>query len=374
MPPKVSVVMGVYNGSHYLKESIDSILNQTFTDFEFIIIDDGSTDNSWSILTEYTEKDSRIKLHKNKTNIGLTKSLNKGLKLAKGKYIARQDVDDISLATRFEKQLNFLQKHPKIVLASCDIELIDAEGFSIGKHERHCEPDLVSWYLLFYNRLGGHSQVMFRRSPVLNIGGYCETYRYSQDYELWCRLTKIDKIAIIPEILLQQRFHDQQISKVKSIKQENFAWLQIKHNIQQLINEEISLEEAKDLQGFWIGHWWSHCFPYSHKAETIHYRIKQIQQNFLQQNFQLDSSRPRLYHQLNQLIAQQFLYWIEAPLNQKQTLLGKLNISFYALHWCPLRTLKSWLRWFKNWLFNKLLSLTRLHHKLIYRVISRFST
>ena len=374
MQPKVSVVMSVYNGSCYLRESVDSILNQTFTDFEFIIIDDGSTDNTWEILTKYAEGDRRIKLYKNEENIGLTKSLNKGLKLAAGEYLARQDADDISLPTRFEKQVSFLQEHPEIVLASCDIELINAEGLTTDRYQRHCEPDLVAWYLLFYNRLGGHSQVMFRRSPVLNIGGYCETYRYSQDYELWCRLTEIGEIAIIPEVLLKQRFHNQRISKVNGAEQENFVFSRIKQNIQKLIGEEISLEEAKVLQGFWLGHWWSRCFPDSHKVGKIHSRIKQIEQKFLQKNIQLNGSHSRLSRQLNIEIGKQFLYWLQAPLSQQQNLLGKLTISFYALNWYPLGVPGSWLQWFKKSLFRKLRTLVRLRHRLISKVNSRSFT
>ena len=368
--PEVSVIMSVYNGIPYLQESIDSILNQSFTGFEFIIIDDCSTDNSWDILSKYAEEDERIKLYKNEVNIGLTKSLNRGLRLAKGEYIARQDADDISLSTRFEKQVSFLQEHSEIVLSSCDIEFINAEGQTIDKCQRHCEPDLIAWYLLFYNRLGGHSQVMFRRSPVLNIGGYCETYRYSQDYELWCRIAKIGQIAILPEVLLQQRFHNQKISVLKSTDQENYVLEQIKTNIQSLIGEEISLEEAKELRGFWLGHWWPRFFPNSNKVEKIHSIIKQTQLNFVQQNG-YDSSLTR---QLHIRIGKQFLYWIRTPLSQRQNLRGKLIISVYALNWCPLGVPGSWLRWLKNSLFYKLRTIAKLRHRLIFKNIFRSST
>ncbi|PSO83704.1 MAG: hypothetical protein BRC41_11810, partial [Cyanobacteria bacterium QH_9_48_43] len=101
---KISVVMPVYNGANYIREAVESILNQTFTDFEFIVIDDCSTDRSWEILTKYANQDQRVKLFKNEENLGVTKSLNKGLKLAQGDYIARQDADDVSLPERFEKQ------------------------------------------------------------------------------------------------------------------------------------------------------------------------------------------------------------------------------------------------------------------------------
>ncbi len=112
--PRVTVLMSVYNGEKYLREAIDSILNQTFKDFEFLIIDDGSTDSSADIIRSYT--DFRIRLIQNEKNIGLTRSLNKGLKLAKGEYIARMDVDDISLPIRFEKQVSFLDKYEDVKL------------------------------------------------------------------------------------------------------------------------------------------------------------------------------------------------------------------------------------------------------------------
>ena len=370
LTPKVSIIMSVYNGLLYLEESIESILNQSFTDFEFIIIDDCSTDNSWDILNKYAKKDTRIKLHKNEVNIGLTKSLNKGLRLAKGEYIARQDADDISLPTRFEKQVSFLQEHSEIILLSCDIEFINAEGLIIDKCQRHCKPDLIAWYLLFYNRLGGHSQVMFRRLPVLNIGGYCETYRYSQDYELWCRLIKIGEIAILPEVLLQQRFHNQKISVLKSAEQENFVLEQIKENIKSLTNKEISLEEAKDLRGFWLGHWWTRCFPDSNKVGKIHSIIKQTQLEFLRQN----GSDSSLSRQLHIEIGKQFLYWIQTPLSQRQNLLGKLIISIYALNWCPLGVPGSWLRWLKKSLFYKLRTIAKLRHRLISKLAFRSFT
>jgi glycosyltransferase involved in cell wall biosynthesis len=108
--PKVSVLMSVYNGESHLGEAVEGILKQTFTDFEFIIVDDGSTDSTWSILSEYATRDKRIVLLQNKNNIGLAQSLNKGLAMARGEYIARQDADDISLSVRFANQVEYLDK------------------------------------------------------------------------------------------------------------------------------------------------------------------------------------------------------------------------------------------------------------------------
>ena len=126
--PKVSVIMSVYNGEKYLKEAINSILNQTFKDYEFIIVNDASTDKSIKILEEYAKKDNRIGLIHNEKNIGLTRSLNKAIKSANGAYIARQDADDISLPPRLEEEVNFLDKHPTVGLVGSYAWMIDEKG------------------------------------------------------------------------------------------------------------------------------------------------------------------------------------------------------------------------------------------------------
>lgn len=346
LTPKVSVLMSAYNGSRYLCESIESILNQTFTDFEFIIIDDGSTDSTWKLLTEYADKDQRVRLFKNEENIGLTESLNKGLKLAEGEYIARQDADDVSLPERFEKQVTLLDKHPEFVLVSCNLELIDSEGSIIGKYQRACEPDLVPWYLLFYNRLAGHSQVMFRRKPALDLGGYSQIYPHNEDYELWCRLVKVGKITILSEVLLQHRMHNQSISFNKRLEQKAYNLNQVRHNIKKLIGEEIKLEEAEDLSRFWVGHWWRNHFPDSQTVGVLHSRLKEICWAYIQQNAQQNSSYdPQMSRQLRILIGQQFVCWIKV-LSIRRSLLSKLRISLYAFAWHPLGVLNCWLREF----------------------------
>lgn len=344
LDPKISVLMSVYNGSQYLRQSVDSILNQSFTDFEFIIIDDYSTDNTWEILTEYVEQDRRIKLLKNQENLGLTKSLNLGLKLARGEYIARQDADDISLPKRFEKQIAWLDKDSEVILVSCDLELIDSKGNSSGKFQRACAPELVGWYLLFYNHLAGHSQVTFRRETVINLGGYCETRRYSQDYELWCRLVKVGKIVILPEVLAQQRRHDESISNKKTSEQKTYSLNQVRDNLKQLIEEEISIEQAEELRGFWLGRWWGHFFPNGSKAEVLDNRLKKISQAFIQQNSGVNSSS-EMSLQLNTIIENQFIFWLQASLNRQESWFSRLAISNYVLRWQPFAVIASWLKW-----------------------------
>ena len=221
--PKVTVLMSVYNGESYLGASIDSILNQTFKDFEFIIINDGSTDMTKEILESYT--DPRISIINNDKNIGLTRSLNMGLELAGSEYIARMDADDVSLPERLEKQVKFLENNPTVILLGNWIEIIDDNGNvrSITRYPTdHC---FIAWVLLFKTCLA-HPTVMYRRKEVLTIGAYNRELKYTQDYDLWVRLSKAGKIRQIPEVLLkvrkskgsiEDRFQEQQVEIARDI-------------------------------------------------------------------------------------------------------------------------------------------------------------
>lgn len=205
----VSVVMSVYNGDRYLREAVDSILNQTFTDFEFIIIDDGSTDTTWQILTAYAKQDSRILPIRNDENIGLTCSLNKGIALAKGKYIARMDADDISLRDRFAKQVAFMDAHPEVGVCGSWIKFI-SEGISYIWHYPTDDKTIRCW-LLFKTALA-HPSIIMRKNLFLKAGlSYDPAYKYAQDHELWVRSSKYCKLANIGEVLLLYRIHNNQV-------------------------------------------------------------------------------------------------------------------------------------------------------------------
>lgn len=333
--PKISVLMSVYNGSDYLRESIESILNQTFTDFEFIIINDCSTDNTGDILSEYADKDERIKLFNNEENIGLTKSLNKGLKLAKGKYIARQDADDVSLPQRFEKQVAVLDKHPEAVLISCELEVINSEGAFVKKEKRSCDPQWVPWYLIFYNHIGGHSQVIFRSKTAKELGGYSEAHRYSQDYEFWCRLAKAGDIIILPEALHQLRRHGKGITAEKRSEQLGYALDISRKNLQELIGRELSLNEVSDLRHFWSGNVLRN-FPESTNVHTMHLRLQEISQAFLENMYDGKPVDSQMENSLSRLIGLQFIHWIQF-LSIFRRLSSRIKISFYALKWYPIK-------------------------------------
>jgi glycosyltransferase involved in cell wall biosynthesis len=204
--PKISAIMSVYNGEKYLREAIESILNQTFTDFEFIIVNDGSTDNTLEIIQSYD--DERIKIINNEQNIGLTKSLNKALKVARGESIARQDADDISLPNRFDEQMKYLEGHPEVVLLGTNVYLIDESGKTVGKRIVLTKPSIKD---LLKNNQFNHGSVMFKKKVINQLGGYNELIRYSQDYELWLRIAKSHVVGNLTQSLYKLRSHDANI-------------------------------------------------------------------------------------------------------------------------------------------------------------------
>lgn len=343
---KISIVMSVYNGERYLQESVNSILNQTFSDFEFIIIDDGSTDGTWRILEKYASQDSRIVLVRNQKNIGLTRSLNKGLKLSSGKYIARQDADDISLPKRLEKEEKFLDEHPKVVLVSYSTEKIDSEGRSLGKFKNQGDPDFVAWHLLFYNYIMCHSQVMFRRDPVMDLGGYSEDRYYAQDYELWLRLVEVGDIVVLPETLVKWRFHSENISNRNSLEQESYALNDSRHTIAKLVGEEFSLDQIAELKRFWGSR-----FPGISGIYALNAQLKLIYRAFLEQRVQQRGALfVDLSPRLRTLIGEQFLVWA-ANYKFPRQILNKLKVSLYAFYWAPTGALGYWLAGIKKFVF-----------------------
>ncbi len=218
MEARITVIMSVYNGEKYLREAIDSILGQTFKDFEFLIIDDGSTDSSVEIIRSYT--DPRIRLIQNGKNIGLTRSLNKGIKLARGEYIARMDADDISLPERIEKQIEYLDYHPDVGVLGTRFFEIDKNGnvrreIYVPLSKRNIERQLYTINCFC------HSSVMMRRSCIEKVGLYDETIKYAQDYELWLRMIDVCQLENHPELLHKWRYNTRTGISVKKSYEQN---------------------------------------------------------------------------------------------------------------------------------------------------------
>jgi len=245
--PKITVLMSVYNGEEYLKETIESILNQTFADFEFLILNDGSFDKTAKILKKYKKKDKRIKVITNKKNLGLTRSLNKGLKLVKGKYIARMDADDISNKNRLKTQYDLLERNPGVGLVSNWAQLIDEKGEKLRAWKTNYSPEGIYYILNFRNCLT-HPTVMFRKNIVLKIGGYNEGIVRAQDYELWYRLSKKTKIYQIQKILLYLRRTKKGISYRFVQDQEKSVFNLVKKNLESLCKEKLKDKEIAMLQ------------------------------------------------------------------------------------------------------------------------------
>jgi len=216
MDPQITVLMAVYNGAKHLHESIDSILSQTMGNFEFVIVDDCSQDNTWEILKSY--RDPRIHLVRNQTNIGLTRSLNIGLNLARAEFVARIDADDLAYPARLDQQLSFLIKNRKVGMAGSWFEIIDESDNVIEVRKLLTESHLLRWRLCFKNHFC-HSAVMFRKAAVLESGGYDGSIPFTQDYDLWFRLGLNWEIVNIPEILTKWRKSKNSITALKSNEQ-----------------------------------------------------------------------------------------------------------------------------------------------------------
>jgi len=210
--PLVSVLMPVYNGEKYLKEAIDSILNQTYTNFEFIIINDGSTDKSEEIILSYT--DTRINYISNSANIKLIKTLNVGLNAATGKYICRMDADDVSMPNRLEVQVDFMENHPEYVMTGSYVHTIDDMGERQTTIEYYTKDEDLRFALLQYCPFIHPSVIICNDILKKNNYHYLEDYLHAEDYHLWTILAEEGKVANIPLFLLDYRVHNQQISSM----------------------------------------------------------------------------------------------------------------------------------------------------------------
>ena len=226
--PKVSVLMPVYNGAAYLSEAIQSILAQTFTDFEFLIIDDGSSDNSYNVAASFS--DARIRLIRNSKNLGLVASLNRGLELACGEYIARMDADDISLPERLSLQVAFMDMHPDVGICGSWLQAFSSKMCSewrspLSHNEIHAR-------LLFQSALF-HPTVLIRTSLInAHHLRYRSDFPHAEDYELLSRSQPYCRYANIGEVLLRYRLHFNSIGSLHSDAKEYSAdrirlrWLQ----------------------------------------------------------------------------------------------------------------------------------------------------
>lgn len=212
--PLLSVIMPVYNSEQYVKQAVESILNQTYKKFEFIIIDDASTDSTFKILTNFKKIDKRIILTRNKDNLGVTKSLNKAIAKASGKYIVRMDADDWSYPERFQLQVELMESHPNIVVSGSYIEVCDSKLKTRYIRKYHLNDTNIRKHIFRYSPFAHPATIW--KTNVLKKERYNESLTTCQDYELYFRVGKIGKFMNLDKPLLKLRIHEGSVSSVQN--------------------------------------------------------------------------------------------------------------------------------------------------------------
>ena len=217
--PTITVLLSVYNAENYVGIAIESILKQSFTDFELIAVDDCSTDKSWDIVQQYMKQDSRVIAKRNEVNLGGCKTLNVGLKLAKGKYIARLDNDDWSYPNRLEKQFDFLEAHPDVGIVGGVMEIMNQHGEVTGKRKYNISDQEIRNKIFRYSPFS-HPLVMIRKSILDKVGSYDPAYAPADDYELYFRIGNESQFANLPDVIMRYRVIPSSITFMQTKKME----------------------------------------------------------------------------------------------------------------------------------------------------------
>ncbi|MCB1555983.1 MAG: glycosyltransferase family 2 protein [Alphaproteobacteria bacterium] len=208
-PPSISVLMAAHNAAGTLAESVESILSQSFEDFEFIVVDDGSTDDTAAILARYARQDLRLRIVTQAENTGLTIALNRGLEQIRGRYIARQDADDASYPDRLQKQFDFLESRPDVALCGGNCDNLYPGGLET---RWGWTPEETLQTSVFLKTPFPHSTAMMRATVALSLGGYDESFATAQDMEFWMRFAKNGSVAMLPDPLIRRRISPGAIS------------------------------------------------------------------------------------------------------------------------------------------------------------------
>jgi Glycosyl transferase family 2 len=243
--------MPVFNRERFVGEAIQSVIAQDFTDLELLIVDDGSTDRTPEILRSWAQRDPRIVIVTSPGNQGIPTALNSGLHHARAPYVARLDSDDLMMPRRLAAQAAVLDSEPDVVLASSAYETMDSEGNYLGTWRGDEPHEVVTYLLNFYNIVGGHGQVMFRRSEVIAEGGYDCAYPSSEDYDLWVRLLRRGRIRTLPLVGMKQRQHDaRSVVQYASVKRANWTAI-MSRSLGRYLGRPIRNEEIAALITVW---------------------------------------------------------------------------------------------------------------------------
>ena len=221
-PIAITCLMPAYNAEKYIAEAIESILAQSFTDFELMIIDDASTDATLAIAEHYQKRDPRIVILKNEKNFGIAISSNIGLEKARGKYIAKMDADDVSFPDRFMMQYQFMEQNPKVCLVGASIEVCDATLKSIGKRS-YRQGDKEIRKKLFRFSPFAHPVCFYRTELAKRVGGYSFIFPVAIDYDFYFKIGKFGEFANLPATLLKLRTHPGSISQTRARQQQELT-------------------------------------------------------------------------------------------------------------------------------------------------------
>ena len=238
--------MTVYNGQAFLREAIESILNQSYTDFELLIADDASTDRTPDIIRSY--RDSRIRVVHHESNRGVAYTRSRALPLAKGEYVAVLDADDVSYPYRLETQVAYLDSHPDVVLLGSSYEIIDDQGHVINTAHAQTDPLSIRWHLLFGNCIA-QSTVMYRLAEVLELGGYDDQVFVCEDYDLYVRIAARHPMAQLDEVLVQHREHPRSLDQVESVEMKRHHVWTTGRSISDLVGFPVPYEVAECFRG-----------------------------------------------------------------------------------------------------------------------------
>ncbi len=329
--PLISVLLCAYNSEKFIEEAIESILSQTFRDFELVIVLDAPTDNTRKKVRAF--KDSRIRLIENAQNLGLTRSLNVGLKYCRGTWVARQDADDVSFPHRLESQLRYLSQNPQTVLLGSAAKWINRSGKEIGEVKVPSQWEEILWQFHFENPFI-HSSIIFKKDLVLGLGGYNENFKRTQDFELWSKIVPFYPVANLKEALVKYRTHENSISSTQAERSNTYG-----HLVFQTYGKEmgISPENAKALGTIRATRYQSEDIPLLWKA--LNY-LPQLNSDFLKESPHLKSS---VY------LKQQHAKHLESVAMKSSGVSNAL--SFCALYQMGRVSWKSWLQFsYLRWL------------------------
>jgi glycosyltransferase involved in cell wall biosynthesis len=338
--PLVSVVMPVYNAALYLQESINSILTQSYENFEFLIYNDGSSDESAKIIYAAAAIDSRIKFFDSKTNYGYVTHLNSGLKQAKGKYIARFDADDISDLNRFAEQVAYLEANPAVGICGSAVHMFGPNDESIIYLP---EDNKLIQSTIWLQNVFFHPAVMIRRSVLRdNALQYREEYMPTEDYQLWCEVSQVAELHNLPSVLLNYRAHEQQISRRKRSDRYRIT-VRIRLEHMSRLGIVLPKEQYKYFAYFNTPTCWRHLSLVDYKG--IISLMQELYQQTARTGLSLDVAKRLLLYQWNEIIRAAGHYQLSLlpivmhqPLESKRKLLNKSNLSLAAkclISWRP---------------------------------------